>query len=325
MKPHSKIWLTVLCVSAMLLGGCVQNKSVPGYARSGDIVVLGLGGIHRNAQSAPILSVDDLLITITDANSQTYNLSGSTMFKAYPAYDSALNAAVIDGLLNPMAIELYDGAWNVTVPLTYDGTHDTTPLPLAIGGATINISSAKLTDTKLLTEGSLAAIPIEIVAGTSAYDVDYNRQFGMYQQSFNVFDISPNDLTGISSVAGAYFVITYSDDSLFTNGLLPTVVPSNHNPYVQLSYNVVENGDGTGQVRVVLLNPAGFKSSASATNKSSRLADLSVRMQYFPAAATKEQIESSVSVDLVESYYIDMDGSVISGLEPSMMHLTDIQ
>ncbi|MEH6591123.1 MAG: hypothetical protein V7746_12755 [Halioglobus sp.] len=324
MKIHNKVLLTLLYVSVMLLGGCVQTKSVPGYARAGDVVVLGLGGIHRNAQSASLLSVNDLTITLTDANHVIHPLVGSKMFKAYPAYDSTLNGRVIDGLLSPMSVELYDGAWNVTVPLTVDGTTDTSPLPLAIGPATISITSAKLTDTQLLTEGSLAAIPIEIVEGTSAYDADYNQQFAMYQQSFDVFDISPDDLTGINSVAGGFFVISYSDDSLFKSGLLPTVVPSNHNPYVQLSYNVVENGDGTGLIYVSLLNPDGFKSTSSATIRSSRLSDLSVRMQYFPEGASKVQVENSVSVNLVESYYIDMNGDEISGLEPSMTHLIDL-
>ena len=40
--------LVALLVS-VALAGCIQTKTTPGYARAGDHIVIGLGGVNRNA------------------------------------------------------------------------------------------------------------------------------------------------------------------------------------------------------------------------------------------------------------------------------------
>ena len=57
-----------------VLAGCVQTKTTPGYARAGDHVVIGLGGLERNAQGEPILTASDLTITLTDFGSAQFSL-----------------------------------------------------------------------------------------------------------------------------------------------------------------------------------------------------------------------------------------------------------
>jgi hypothetical protein len=317
---------TILVLTALVwLSGCVQTKSVPGYARAGDIVVLGLGGIHRNTISTPVLATSDLNITITDSALNTYTLKASKVFKSYPNYSSSLTYSTFNGELDGLALMPFDGGWFVTVPLA-QATDRTVPLPLAVGPATISITSVTpgdLVNTKLLSEGDLDAIPIEIIAGTSTFDYAYNNQFDMYTQSTKTFDVAPVGLGSTATVGGAYFVINYTDDSLFLDGIEPMVLPSNHNPYVQLSYNVRPNGDGTGTILVTLLNPAGFTTPAVATKNSSMLADLTVKLQYF-SSSDATVIKSAFSLDLASSYYIDMSGAVIPALSPQLTHFVDL-
>lgn len=314
-----------LALALLWLTGCVQTKSVPAYARAGDIIVLGLGGAHRNAVSEPVLTVDDLTITLTDSASTVHNLQGLKTFKSYPDYVSSINVTALGGGATSLGLVPFDGGWFVTVPLTAIGDLES-PLPLATGAATIAISSPKLVNTASSIEGDLDAIPIEIIPGTATYDEQYNDQFGYYSPSDNNFVISPDDLTGVDMVGGAYFVINYTDDSIFNSGLMPVVLPSNHNPFVQLSYNVVPSGTGTGGViYVTLLNPAGFTTFETATNNTSLLADLTVKLQYFPQAALDVGLyKANFAVDIGSSYYIDVNGNLIAGMQPTMVHAVDL-
>ena len=192
-----------------------------------------------------------------------------------------------------------------------------------MGPATISVTSPKLLNTANGVEGDLSSIPIEIIAGSSAQDVDFVRQFGAYNSTPTSFVVEPSSLTGISSVGGAFFTINYNDDSFFTNGLEPIVVPSNHNPYVQLNYNVVPNGDGTGKILVTLLNPAGFKTVVTADPNSSYLSDLTVRLNYF-SSGTPAAAKANFSVDAGNSYYIGLNGAVIPGVTPELTHAVDL-
>ena len=318
------ITLKTIAVALMLasLWGCVQTRPVPGYARVGDVLVLGLGGIERNSASEPVLRPSDLTITITDAN-DTYNLAATNIFKSYPDYKAFMNTAAIDGGDQGLELVPFDGGWFAVVPLITPGS--AVPLPLAPGQATISISSSKLINTADPFEGDLSNIGIEILAGTTSVDPQYLAQFTGYAATENNFIVSPGDLNGITDIAGAFFKIDYNDDTYFKDGIEPMVVPSGHNPYVQLAYNVVSNGDGTGSINVTLLNPAGFKPQTSSDTNSSLLADLSVSLAYFPdgdgQAATAN---TKFSLDTSGSYYIDGNGAVISGLAPTFTHYSEL-
>jgi hypothetical protein len=317
--------ITLLVLASLWLVGCVQSKPTPGYARAGDHIIIGLGGLIRNAGGTPALKASDLTITLTDHSGQHFNLEPRFIFRAYPDYSGAINTFSFDGTNTTaglVGMVPYDGGWFVVTPLTPPGQYGT-PLPLAVGTATIAVSSAKLTNTHNNNEADLNAIPIEILSGTSAQDVNFVKQFIGYVQTPASFVIQPNSLAGINNVGGAYIAINYSDDSFFTNGLLPVVVPSAHNPYVQLNYNVVPNGNGTGTIYVTLLNPAGFKTVATAGPNSSYLSDLTFRMNYF-STGTPAQAKTKFSVDTFKSYYIGLDGSALTTMYPVLVHSADL-
>jgi hypothetical protein len=92
---------------------------------------------------------------------------------------------------------------------------------------------------------------------------------------------------------------------------------------VQINYNVVPNGDGTGSILITLLNPAGFKTVATASVNSSTLSDLSLRLNYF-STGTPTQAKTIFSIDPFNSYYIGMDGAAIAGVTPVLTHVIDL-
>ena len=317
-----------LLLALLWLVGCVQTKTMPGYARAGDFIVIGLGGIERNAGGEPVLRKSDLTIEITDANSVSHALRPRYVFKSYPNYASFGNTGVLDGQSNLFGLTNmvpFDGGWFVVAPLTEFGTDDV-PLPLAVGQATISVTSPKLTNTGNTQEGDLSTVPIEIIAGVSPFDNDYQRQFFAYGESGMSFVVSPDDLTGIDAVGGAFLAIEYSDDSFFTVDTEPMVVPLDHNPFVQLNYNHVPNGDGTGTLYVTLLNSQGFVTEANATANTSPQSHLGVKLIYFaPGIDTlAAQAKASFSVDAANSYYIGTDGSILAGVSPVLTHYEDL-
>lgn len=315
------VMIKILAVALVLssLWGCVQTRPVPGYARAGDVVVLGLGGVQRNWSG---FKAEDLTITITDSDNDTYDLNGLSIFKSYPDHMAFMNVSAIDGNDQGLDLVPFDGGWFVMVSLR-DGA---LPLPLATGQATISISAPNLINTAKPFEGDLTSIGIEILAGETSVDNAYTQQFVGYAQTPINFLIRPQDLNGVDTVAGAFFKIDYYDDSFFRDGIEPVIVPSSHNPYVQLAYNVVSNGNGTGSINITLLNPAGFKTVATADTNSSLLADLSLNMVYFADGPGAQAAIANAQFDLdtSSSYYIDDSGAIIEGLSPTFTHSSEL-
>lgn len=322
----AKTPVILLCLG-LWLGGCVQVKPVPGYGRAGDYIILGLGGVHRNAGGETELKPEDLAITITDANTMTYDLEARYVFRSYLDYNAAMNTWALDGTsaqVGLTGILPFDGGWFAVVPLTQAGQYDTPLVELATGPAQIAVSSPKLTNTADPREGKLDNIPFEVLPGVSQPDNEYITQFTAYAPYRQSFLVSPDDLSGVSDIAGAFVVITYNDASYFRNGLEPLVVPAHNNPYAQLSYHIQDNGNGTGSIYVTLLNPAGFKASNTTTTNASLLGDLTLRLVYFPVDNDIGEAKAVFSLDSAASYYIDSNGAVIGSLSPTLVHAEDL-
>jgi hypothetical protein len=203
----------------------------------------------------------------------------------------------------------------VPVPLT---SGPSTPLVgLAVGPATISVTSptGKLVNNPSLgnfgaspnavKEGNMLSIPVEIIAGTSnpastASD-DYDNQFRAYSM-FNVpsFNVAPSSLLGITEVGGMQVAIKYTSAST----KVPMAVPYSHNPSINLQQNVVDNGDGSKTLNVMLTAPKGF--SSTPTPFKPTLRDLNIKVINFVGTGTTFQILSSK--------YIDTSGNVISGM-----------
>jgi hypothetical protein len=319
MKLTSKNSYALLIVLVGLLSGCIQTQSIPSHARSGETIILGLGGIHRNAGSNYNLKKTDLSATLTDSSGIEHQLMVDALFKVYQDHNSVLNMGTITGVYSGMDFDVYDGGWFAAVSLTTASPRQA--LPIASGDATIRVDSTDLINTNYAPyEGDLLNIPIEIVEGEVEWDSDVLQQFNKYQSYENAFVVEPDDLAAVDEVAGAYLVIHYSDDSLLSRE--PIVIPVGHNPFIQLAYNVVNHGDGTGSIYVTLMNPAGFKTREARIDNSSLLADLSVRLQYFEVNGVDlNLLEGSFTLDQSASYYVDMQGDAIFAIDPLMYSL----
>lgn len=291
--------------------GCIQTGPIPGYARVGDQIVVGLGGIHRNAQSNYGLHPSDLTATLTDIDGNDFDLTVVDVFKAYPDYLSDLTPQTSARADFPV----FDGGWFAVVDIDDENPGD--GIDIALGLANIAIQSLLLTETANPFEGQHAAQPIEIIAGTSSQG-NFADQFQYYAPSPNHTLISPSDIAALASetVGGAFIQIDYTDDTLIGT---PMILPVGHHPFLQLTYNVQSNGDGTGSILVILMNPDGFVDIASRGDTQCSLQDLTIGFQVFDAAVFTQAMKDSISINVANSYYIDIDGAKILGVAPQLL------
>lgn len=318
-----KIIAALSASAALLLAGCVQMAPVPNYARSGDLLVVGLGGIQRNAGGNHVFLPSDLLVTITDSANATFTLNAQQVFKVFPDYGSQMNYQTIggDSTMAPLPIQAFDGGWFAAIPLTIGGL----PIPsLALGTATIsitsptgkllnNLSTGNFRNLPALKEGNLAGIPVEIIAGTTKPNApaatDYSNQFRAFTTTnVTALNIAPSSLTGITAVGGMQVAIKYPA-ARYSPTVKPLVVPYNHNPAINLQQNIVDNGDGTRTLNVVLTAPQGF--AAKLTPLVPSLRDLNLKLIYFGPTGTATP---AIDFQIISSKFIDGSGNVISGM-----------
>ena len=304
-----------------VVAGCVQKYPISYYAAPGDTIVLGLGGIQRNTNGASTLSASDLTITLTNTSTQAVTtLSPGNGFKAFPDYSSTENVASINGVLSGSIIP-FDGGWFVPVTLP------TSSLPP--GAYTISITSptGKLLNTNwcygpAYCEGDLTNIPLQIVSGSGTSNSGYSNQFSYYNTGHHL-DVSPNqapDSAGYPAMGGLQLVIAFPSANY--SATLPIMaVPYSHNPSIQLAQNIVNNGDGTSSLVVLLTAPQGFVTNANRTPLTPVLSDLSLSFLFFPASGIKSNATQQLGdfkIDQSRSHYYDTSGNVIASLQPAM-------
>jgi hypothetical protein len=312
-------WIIPVCLAA--LAGCVQQYPISYYASPGDTVVLGLGGIQRNSNGANNLIGSDLAITLTNNSTHAVTtLTNPGLFKAFPDYSSKMNYESIIGILPTVS---YDGGWFAYVTLPSSG--------LTAGAYTIGITSPtnKLINTKWcfnpgLCEGDLTNIPLQIVNNnTSSASNSYASQFTYYPPTNYRLDVSPNqapDSAGYSAVGGLQLVVTFAYANY--NASLPVMaVPYSHNPSISLSQNVIDNGNGTKSLVVLLSAPQGFVTTANRTPLTPALSDLSLSLLFFPNDGVTVNPSTDFQIDQNRSHYYDTSGNVITQLHPSVNSL----
>ncbi len=333
MKHLSSHWKTPLArtvhlfamVLLTILAGCVQQYPISYYASPGDTVVLGLGGIQRNSGASNSLSASDLTITLTNnSTSQVTTLQPKAAFKTFPDYSSTLNVNDINGAYPLIP---FDGGWFVPVQLPTSG--------LPVGAYTISITSPtkKLDNTKYCgspnasstCEGDLENIPLQIVNdNNSAVSSSYAFQFSAYAAATNRLDVSPNttpDSLGYSIVGGLQLTITFPAANY--NATLPVMaVPYSHHPSIQLSQNIIDNGNGTKSLLVFLSAPQGFVVKGSRTALTPVLSDLSLSFLFFPSGSAPSSTQVLADFSNMSGNYYDINGTAIpaSVLYPVMTY-----
>lgn len=314
----SKHIVTVLLAS-MLGAGCINIKSLPSYARSGDIVSIGMAGIKLNTDGMVTIMPEDVTATITDAGANVYNVKVLRTFRAFPDNTSFYIAGSLDRTENPFysQMEPFDGQWWVTLHLV--NPLDDTPLPLAVGDATLELTVAELTDT-FDSDGTLDEFSIEIIAGVvnkEPTDSDFYL-YGAYapQQSLTV---QPDSLAGISRVGGLQLKLDYDPAALPPGAtIVPHLVPILHDPHINIVQRIADNGDGTYALIAMITNPAGFVPDSTPASGwvigSSTFKDLNFAVLTDDASLV--DYATNYSIDTANSFYIDENGDKLLTVNP---------
>ena len=308
-------------VLAVLFGtGCVNLKALPSYARSGDIVNIGMAGIKFNTDGMVTLRPTDVTATITDANSTVHNAKVLRTFRAFPDNTSfyafgALDRSPENGGYG--SIEPFDGQWWITVHLV-DPLTDT-PLPLAVGNATISLASAEVVDT-LGIDGALDQFDVEIISGVvnkAPTDTDFYLYAAFDQQQ--ALTIQPDNLTGVSMIGGLQLKLDYNPNALVSGMTrVPHLVPVSHAPHINIIQNNVDNGDGTHALIAMVTNPKGFVPNSDYGGTWVIGAGIFKDLNFAVLTDDSNLANYAVnySIDSANSFYVDENGDPILSVNP---------
>ena len=309
----------ILLVS-LLGSGCINTKTLPTYARAGEIVNIGMAGIKLNTDGMVTLRPGDIAATISDANSAIHNVKVLKTYRAFPDNTSYYIVGAMDRSTNNAfygAMEPFDGQWWVALHLV-DPVTDA-PLPLAVGNATLQLSVAAVTDT-WGSDGSLDAFDIEIISGVenkSPTNTDFYLYAGFDQRQ--TLTIQPDTLTGIAKISGLQLKLDY-DPAALTVGttLTPHLVPISHDPHINIIQRNIDNGDGTHALIVIITNPLGFVPAAAYSSGwvigASTFKDLN-----FAVLTDDDNLmnyATNYSIDSMNSYYVDENGDKLITVNP---------
>jgi len=316
----------LLIVLFMLCAGCASQQPLSNYARPGDTVMISLGGTNNYA-TVPVVKKENLSITITDALSASYPVKVRKLFRVYSdptsGYDFRTRGSTFSS--NDSTVRPHQGLWLAIIDLV-DGSNN--PLPLAVGSASLSVSSPDLVSTSYFsgwpwTNGDLNNIPLEILTGTgSPNPLNYMAPV-KYEPTTSLEPLpqvqvaasgTPSTVTG-----GASYVFSYRHDDFGTGLALPYVVTTTPDPYIQLGVSRADQGDGTTLLRVNIINPKGFNTDDS---KSGLIAGMSMLSSLkFSIVWSNPAVDDSNwqnSLQLISSDYFDLNGDPITGLTPQL-------
>jgi len=331
--------LLLLGLTVILFSGCSSMQSMSGYARTGDTVTIALGGSEDSNALVEILKKEDISVTITDSSLNVYPVKLRHLFRVYPDNTSTYifntnmtgGGNSIDAYAPPLL-----GQWMATVDLI-DPVTSSLP-PLMEGPATISVSSpTQLNSFKDYpgwgwgwTNGSLASIAIDILPGTGAPNT-LNYLGPMSHDPIADLEPLPQIIIAPSAapaanIAGGSFKFVYIAND-FAGGLI--AVPSNHDPNVQLSSNIIDLGDGTKQLDVMLMNPRGFLTDNNRTGqfgatdvmaigKMSPLRSVRFNIVFKDSAIANSETDWQNSIQMVSGNYVDMQGYAVTDITPVM-------
>lgn len=313
-----------------MISGCASMQPLSNYARSGDTVMISLGGSDSNALT-PVLKKEALNVTITDADGSTWPVKVRNLVKVHSdatsayAFRSPSFNAYLESYTDP-----YQGLWLAVLDLVDPLSGQ--PLPLAVGNAVFTVSSPQVQNwfdpsgfNYAWTNGNLDQVPIEIIAGTGKPNpLNYMRP--MTFSPLDSLEPGPQlEITAMGDTAtrigGGKFVFRYSNADFAALAARPRAVVPVPDPNIQLLSSAVDQGDGTTLITVILLNPHGFNTG---NDKTGLLAGRSQRrsLRFSLVWSSNNAIVTDTnwfdSLQLVTGQYFDIDGNDIAGLSATV-------
>ena len=243
-------------------------QAISNYARSGDTVMISLGGTDSNALVS-VIRKENVTISITDSLGNSYPVRVRNLFRVNGdptngyAFRSLTTTQNYDNYVDP-----HQGLWLAVIDLVDPVTLD--PLPLATGNATLSVSSVEILNWYDYsgygwpwTNGDLSSVAIEILAGTGAPN-PMNFLGPVFTAPLDSLEPNPQvEITATGSatsdIGGGLFVFSYQNSDFGGVPNQPRAIATVPDPNIQILSNRVDQGDGTSKLSVVIINPHGFK------------------------------------------------------------------
>lgn len=334
MKILIDVKFYLILLALLVTQGCVGTQSMSSYARTGDTVTISLGGTEDNNALVEILKKEDIDVTITDSDSNTYPVYLRHLARVYPDHTSTyiFNTVNHTGSQDTFTPPLL-GQWFAIIDLV-DPDDRSVKHPLSFGPATISVSSPTQLDPNVYylfawTNGNLGSIDVEILPGEGTpHDLNYMSAATYHP----ITDLEPLPQIIVTpsappadTIAGGNFSFEYTETD-FNGGLI--AVQANHDPNVQLTSKHTTLGNGLKRLDVFLLNPKGFvnhnnrmeKSPSSiGIGKASPLRSVRFALVFKGDAIANNDLNWQDSITMVEgSSYIDLDGYDVMDVLPEL-------
>lgn len=322
------------------LSGCAGMQAMSSYARTGDTVSVALGGTEDSNALVEILKKEDIAITITDAASVTHTVTLRKLFRVYPDHSteymyesgSAGGGNTMSAYTPPML-----GQWVAVIDLLDPATQATPSI--AVGPATLAATSVAQIDPLVLysgngwtwENGNLGSVQIEIIAGVGSPNT-LNYVQPMSWDPMKTIEPLPQiivtpSVVPVVQLGGGSFTFVY-DQAAFSTKV--KAVPANHDPNVQLMSTSTDLGDGTTELKVMILNPKGFLTTnrsqvgvgeidlgGSSPFRSARF-NLIWRPSKGSVASTVTDANWRTTIAMTDGQYIDLAGNIVTGVTPVM-------
>lgn len=332
MSIHVKIQ-TFCIIFLLLVTSCASQQPLSNYARTGDTILVSLGGTDTNAK-VPVLWKENITATVTDATNNAYPVKVRNLFRVYsdPTSKYSHSSSGSSGFLESW-VPANMGVWLAVIDLSDPATGQYPPL--MTGAGKLSITSPEMEpwiDYSGLgwtwTNGNLETIPIEIIPGTgnpnplnymwpvSHYPLDSLEPAPQVEVRANV----PAEFGTV--IGGATFVFRYvTADFGTTAERRPRVTTTAGDPNVQLASRYVDQGDGTTLLTVLLGNPHGFNpdnSRAGLAQGRSLLRSLRFDIMWRVTDKIINDVNWQSSIQLVSAQFVDLDGNPLPGVMPMM-------
>ena len=323
---NHKLWL--LAVVIVLASGCASMQPVSNYARSGDTVMLVLGGTDEGNAQVPVLKKQNITVTITDSLGSTYAVKLRYLFRTYsdPTSKYSYRASTYVGRYYETYVPPYSGEWVAVIDLSDPVTGD--PVPVSAGPATISVTSPDLASFVdfpnygwTWTNGDLSSIPIEILAGTGSSNpmnyldpVTYDPMTAL--EPLPQIEVVPGG-TPTAAVGGGSFTFSYQNAD-FGDGI--RVMPTTPDPGVQIGFKQIDQGDGTSLLNVIIMNPNGFRINNDRAVGLIRGKSL-FRSLGFVLTWENGTVDDSnweASIQMINGSYVDIQGNAMPELTPAI-------
>lgn len=337
MRIHIRLHIVVL-VPLLWVVGCASQQPLSNYARTGDTVMVSLGGTDTNAL-VPVLRKEDMTATITDASNNVYPVKVRNVFRVYSDPTSKYSFS------GPKPVNQSESEWEEWVP-SHMGLWlavidlldpNTEQIPaLAIGQGKLAISSPELTPWIdypgwgwTWTNGNLSSIPIEIVPGTGSPN-PLNRMDPVMHSPLDSLEALPQiEVRAVvpaefnTIIGGGTFVFRYvTADFGSAIGRRPRVTTTAADPNVQLASRYVDQGDGTTLITVLIGNPHGFRPDNNKNNNLMRgqslLRSLRFDIMWRDPVTDINNENWRGSLQYVSGQFVDLDGNPLPNITPIM-------